>query len=285
MLIWGFNFVALKLVLHEMGAPSAALIRGVVMYLALIPICLAAGHSPFRAPEGTGGRIAVQGFLAMGLYMVLFVGGMRDATPAEGAIILGCSPLFTMMLACLTRQERFSWSILGGTLVAFSGVALVVGASPGAEVRGGLLLGHFLLLASALVWALATVVSRPIVTKVDPLHMLTLSMPAGLVALLPLGVPEVASTAWSRTTPLGWGMMAYFALLAGVMGFILFYRGVKEVGAGGAMLYQYLVSPTAALSGVIVLRSPFRPLQMVGLVVVLCGVALATAARQRAPSG
>jgi drug/metabolite transporter (DMT)-like permease len=281
MLLWGFNFVALKIALGEMSAPSAALIRGVLMYMVLIGVCFVTGHAPFRFPAGTAWRISLQGFLAMGVYMVLFVGGMKDASPAEGAILLGCSPLFTMILACLFRQESFRWSILAGTVLAFSGVAIVVTFSPAAQMRGGLLLGHFLLLASAGVWALATVVSKPIVAKVNPLHMLTLSMPGGLVALLVYGLPDVLKMDYTRVSPLSWAMMGYFAILAGVVGFILFYRGVREVGAAGAMLYQYLVAPTAALSGFLVLNAPFHAMQFVGLVVVLAGVTAANLARQK----
>ena len=158
---------------------------------------------------------------------------------------------------------------------------MVVGFSPAAQVRGGLLLGHGLLLASALVWALATVVSRPIVAKVDPLHMLTLSMPSGLLALLPYGLPDLLKMDFTRVSLVGWSMMGYFAILAGVVGFILFYRGVREVGAGGAMLYQYLVSPIAALSGLLVMRAPFHFMQFIGLLVVLTGVTLANLARQK----
>ena len=284
MAIWGFNFVALKLVLVEMSAPASALVRGLLMYGVLLGICRWRGIS-LKFPPGTFWRINLQGFLAMGLYMMLFVEGMREATPAEGAIILGCGPVFTLLIACLAGQETFKWSILGGTLFAFVGVGLVVGFSPSVLASEGLLLGHFLLLASAFVWAGATVVSRPIVAKVDPLQMLTLSMPAGLLALMPYGLIATARTPWADLTLTAWAMMGYFAIAAGVIGFMLFYRGVQQVGASGAMLYQYLVSPLAAISGYFVLRAGLHPLQLVGLVIVLGGVALANLARQKHGTG
>lgn len=280
MAIWGWNFVALKLVLLEMTAPAAALVRGALMFGILIGVCRWR-RLPLRFPPGTFWRINFQGFLAMGLYMILFVEGMRQATPAEGAIILGCGPVFTLLLACLAGQEKFKWSILGGTLFAFVGVGLVVGYSPSVRTSGNLLLGHFLLLASAFVWAGATVVSRPIVAKVDPVQMLTLSMPAGLLTLLPYGLMPTVRTPWAVLHPTTLAMMGYFAIAAGVVGFMLFYKGVQEVGASGAMLYQYLVSPIAAISGYLVLRAGLHPLQLVGLIVVLSGVALANVARQK----
>lgn len=279
--VWGFNFVALKLVLLQMTAPASALVRGLLMYAALLVICVATGKS-LRYPPGTFWRISLQGFLAMGLYMVLFVTGMKDSTATEGAIILGCAPVFTLLIACLAGQERFRMSILAGTLLAFGGVAIVVMTSPSVQINGARpIAGNLLLLCSALVWAAVAVVSRPIVKEVEPLRLLTLSMPAGILTLLPFGGMDLVRMDWSALNLTTWSMMAYFAFAAGTLGFILFYRGVSQVGAAGAMLYQYLVSPLAAISGLLVLHSPIVPFQIVGMVVVLTGVTLANMARQR----
>ena len=127
MLLWGFNFVAMKLMLREMTPATAALGRWILMYAILVLLCKRYGVPfwPERSPRGT--RIWIQGFLAMGAYMVLFTLGMKEATAAEGAIILGCSPVFTLLLAAAVGQERFNLGILGATLLAFAGVALVVG--------------------------------------------------------------------------------------------------------------------------------------------------------------
>lgn len=279
MLLWGFNFVAMKLMLREMTPATAALGRWILMYAILVLLCKRYGVPfwPERSPRGT--RIWIQGFLAMGAYMVLFTLGMKEATAAEGAIILGCSPVFTLLLAAAVGQERFNLGILGATLLAFAGVALVVGGA--AHDTNAQIVSHLLLLASAAVWAVATIVSRPLVADADPLAMLTQTMPGGLIALLPFGALDLVRTPWSELTPTAWGSLLYFSLLAGVGGFLLFYHGVKQVGAPGAMLYQYLVSPLALLSSMVVLGVGMTPIQLVGLVVVLSGVMLANMLRMR----
>ncbi len=279
MLLWGFNFVAMKLMLLEITPATAALGRWFLMYGVLVLLCL---HYklpiwPERGPRGT--RIWIQGFLAMGVYMVLFTLGMQEATPAEGAIILGCSPVFTLLLAAAVGQERFNLPILGATLLAFAGVGLVVvGADHSTSAQ---IVSHLLLLVSAAVWAVATIVSRPLVADAHPLAMLTQSMPGGLIALLPFGALDIVRTPWTSLNFATWGSFVYFSILAGVGGFILFYKGVKQVGAPGAMLYQYLVSPLALLSSVVVLKVGMRPIQLIGLVVVLTGVMLANTLRMR----
>jgi drug/metabolite transporter (DMT)-like permease len=280
MVLWGFNFVALKLLLKEMEPSTAALGRWFLMALFLYVYCRWKGIS-LRMPVGEAWRVHLQGLLSMGVYMVLFTLGMKYATPAEGAIILGCSPVFTLLLAVLFKQERFRVVILMGTLIAFMGVGLVVLASPDAKFGSKELLGDALLFASAFVWAMGTVISRPLVSKMDPIALATLAMPAGLVALLAFGGNDFLNTHWDRVTFTGWSMLIYFALFAGGIGFMGFYTGVRKVGAAGAMLYQYFVAPIAALSSLIFLGKGLVPLQLAGLVVVIGGVWVANQARLR----
>lgn len=278
MLLWGFNFVALKLLLLQMQPLVAALIRGILMAACLFAVCFSQGIS-LQIPKGMAWRVHVQGALSMGVYMVLFTLGMRTASPAEGAMILGAGPVFTLLFAVLARQEKFRWAILGGTLVAFTGVLVVILSSPGARVGDSGFSGVLMLFVAALVWALATVVSKPILGKMDPIGLTTLAMPAGVAVLLPFGLPHLAETNWAALNLTSWFGLAYFTLVAGALGFFLFYRGVNEVGAAGAMLYQYFVSPIAALSGFFVLGKPLVPLQFLGFGIVVLGVLLATRAR------
>lgn len=280
---WGFNFVALKLLFKDdwVTPATAALARWMIMFSVLVAFCRWRGL-PLKYPKGEAWRLHLQGFLAMGVYMVLFTAGMHHSDPGVGAIILGCSPVFTLVLAVLTRQEGFRWPILLGTLLAFTGVALVVLLSPDAAPGSPTFVGSLLIFISAMVWALGTVVSKPIVNKIDPFVMTTLTMPAGLLALIPFGARDFLATDWAHLPALNWAMLLYFSVVAGALGFMGFYLGVKQVGAAGAMLYQYLVSPLAVLSGWLVFGRALSAGQFVGFGIVILGVWLANRARHQA---
>lgn len=280
MVLWGFNFVALKLLLkgHVVTPGTAALGRWFLMAAFLLVYCRWKRIS-LKMPKADAWRVHLQGFLSMGVYMVLFTLGMNYAAPAEGAIILGCSPVFTLLLAVMLGQERFRLVILIGTLIAFFGVGLVVLTSPDSKVGSDELKGDLLLFASAFVWAMGTVISRPLVARMDPIALTTLAMPSGLLALLPFGGVGLVNTDWQRVSVVEWSMLLYFALFAGAVGFMGFYTGVRKVGAAGAMLYQYFVAPLAAISSLIFLGKGLVPLQLVGLLVVISGVWVANQAR------
>jgi drug/metabolite transporter (DMT)-like permease len=276
-LAWGFNFVALKVLYQGLPAPVVALWRYVLMGLVLLIVALWRRTS-LRYDRSTAARTLLQGFLALGVYMVLFLEGMRYAVPAEGAILLATAPLWTQALACAVGQERFSARLLGGAVLALVGVALVVFG--GGAAAGGRLIGIGLLSASAFTWAVSVVVSRPLLAGGDPWRVLTLSMPGAAPAMLAYGLLPSLQVDYGRVAAAQWAMLAHVAFGAGVIGFAGFYSGVRRLGGPGAMLYQYLVPPTAAAFGWIVLGTPLAAPQIGGIAVVLAGVALGLAARR-----
>lgn len=279
---WGFNFVALKLLYMpgQMDPGSVGLTRFAIMWLVLAAYCLIRGIS-LRYPRGDELRIVALGFLSMGAYMVLFLEGMKGSSAAEGAIILATSPIFTAIIASLAGQERLNLGSLGGAAMALGGVVLVImGGVREAGAEPHRLAGNLLVLASAVVWAGSTVLSRPLVASYPPVRVLTLAMPGALCVLLPYGIAATIEVPWPNLHSVTWWMLLYMALVAGVMGFAGFYVGVRQVGAAGAMVYQYLVPPTAAISAWLVLGQAMHPLQFGGLIVVLAGVAISMHSRR-----
>lgn len=276
MLSWGFNFVALKLLYEQMTPPAVALVRYLGMFLLLVLIC-AVRRESLRYPRQDAMRLLTLGFLSMGVYMVFFLEGMRDSAPAEGAILLSTSPIFTALIASAVGQERLNRKAFVGALIAFGGVAIVVFGARG-EAHGKLI-GNLLILVSSVLWAASTVYSRPLVERISPFRVLTLSMPGALVVLLPYGLVPTWQAPWSSMSPTTWGMLGYVAVIAGAIAFVGFYEGVRQIGGPAAMVYQYFVPVLAALSAWIVLGSTVNALQFVGMGVVLGGVSLSNRAR------
>lgn len=276
---WGFNFVALKLVYEQVTPAATSLIRFAITFIAMVPICLLF-REPLKYPKGESLKILWLGFVAMGAYMILFLEGLSRTTPADSAIILATSPIFTYFFAIIAKQEFFSVRALLGSLVAFVGVGVVVlGAGTG---DNGTLLGNALTLVSSVVWAYSAVFSKPLMQKYSPARVFTLAMPGSLLALIPYGIRSVIQTDFTALTPTTWGMILHVSLLAGALGFTGFYVGVRQVGAAGAMLYQFLVPPIAMLCAVALLGKQITAIQVAGFLLVVAGVVWATRARHRA---
>jgi drug/metabolite transporter (DMT)-like permease len=274
---WGFNFVALKLLYLQMSPAAVSLVRFVGMFALLVLICWLRKESLRYPVLHDSLRILFMGFIAMGVYMVFFLEGLARTTAADSAIILSTSPIFTALMAAAVGQERLKPLAVVGAFVALVGVAIVTGA--GAQQAPDRLLGGLLILISSVVWAFGTIVSRPLVERYSPFRVLTLSMPGALVVLIPYGLAASLAVDWANLTPLSWFMLGHVAVLAGAVGFIGFYEGVRQIGAPGAMMYQYFVPLIATFFSWTVLGKAIQPMQMVGMLVVIGGVAIAMRAR------
>ena len=277
---WAFNYVALKLAYKQFTASQMAFLRYLVMYAALAIIC-ALNKESFRFPKKDFWPLMLFGFASMGAYMFLFLEGMRWSGPAEGAILLNTVPILVLILAAAMKIEKLKVGSLIGAIIAFSGVVLVT--SQGAQYGSQKLLGYGLLETAALVWASCIVSMKGLLTRYSPLRLMTISMPGGFLPMLIYwlirdhGVMPIA-----KITLMGWLEFGHVAMLSGVAGFLLFYRGVHEVGGGEAALWMYFIPPLTALFQWIFTGTMLTPLQFVGLFVVLAGVA--TAQRFRASS-
>jgi drug/metabolite transporter (DMT)-like permease len=132
---------------------------------------------------------------------------------------------------------------------------------------------------SALIWAYAVILMRPLLLKYSPLRVLTLSMAGGLPVMLAYGLMPSLHENWGAVTAYDWLMFSHVAVISGVVAFLCFYQGVRQVGSTGATLYQFLVPAAAMLSSVLIEGYVPRMLQILGLIVVLAGVGYASRAR------
>jgi drug/metabolite transporter (DMT)-like permease len=64
-------------------------------------------------------------------------------------------------------------------------------------------------------------------------------------------------------------------LCSSAFGFAAWGYGVSHVGANRVLIYQYLVTLTSVTTGIVLLGEDFGLQQLVGAVVILCGVYLA----------
>lgn len=273
---WAYNFIVLKLLYVQVPPPVVGLSRWALMLVGLYGLCAIIRVKPWVARSDLP-MVLLQGFLSLGLYMVFFFEGTERTTAGEAAIVLSTAPVLTAIFAAIAGQEKLRAPVLIWAGVAFAGVVLVIlGGGSGLQ---GKLIGDLLVLASSVVWAVAAVMSRPLVGRHHPVATLTVSMYGALPALLVYGFVPTLETRWSELTTVSWGYLFYVAFAAGVIGFAGFYMGVKKVGAPGAMLYQYFVAPLAALFQWMILKQLMTIIQIGGLAVVIVGVSMSTRAR------
>ncbi|MBS1704993.1 MAG: DMT family transporter [Armatimonadetes bacterium] len=268
-ILWSYNYIALKFVYTQISPPAVALVRWIVT-VAFFYIVAKAAKQDLTYPPGERSRYLLGGFLAFGLYMVLFLWGMNLTSPTEAAILLTTSPIWVQIFMALAKVENLRRETVAGAVIAFIGSVLVISGS-GAADRGSLI-GNVMVGVSAMVWAWSVMVMRTAIPMRPQLANFALALPGAGLALIPFGLTASIQQNWSGISPMVWLNFGHVIFLSGGVAMPLYYRGIEEVGPTQASLYQLLTPSVAALMQLLILKHPVTALQWVGIVVVFIGV-------------
>ena len=269
--VWGYMFVPIKVALTEVPPFALASLR---FTLAALPLAFFVPRPamPWRYTVGYGVAIGV---LQFGL---LFL-GMKLGMPAGlSSLVIQMQVFFTIGLAVALEGDRMQRHNLLGAAIAAAGVALLA-AQKLLAGESGTFTGFLLVIAAALAWAIGNIIAKRGAGEHAP-DMFALVVWSSLVPPLPLaalsylaeGGPAVLHAVASMSLK-AWTCVAVMAYGATLFGF----------GSWNALLHRYptaLISPFALLipvsglaSGALFLDESLAPLQAVGALLVLAGLA------------
>ena len=273
-LAWSGSWITGKLALATAPPLEISAVRFIIAAVVLAGIAIAT-----RTDLGRGNLwpVVLAGVFGYFAYNAFVFVGLTMAPASDGALIVPTLIPVLTAIAASSIGERLTATKLVGFAVASAGAALVIAAGQtGGDVSSRRLLGDVLMLLGTVCWAIYTVLGTIALRTRSPLAIVTIAAPIGAALLLPLGFFEKSYTdvaGWSTGV---WLNVLYLALAGSVASFILFYWVVRRVGAGVAAMTSYLVPVLTLVMAVVFLGDRPQPLQLVGGVVILAGVRLAT---------
>jgi drug/metabolite transporter (DMT)-like permease len=273
-LAWSGSWITGKLALA--GAPPLEIstLRFVIAAVVLVAITVARRSELGRGKLWPVVLAGVFGYCAYNAFVFV---GLTMAPASDGALIVPTTIPVLTALAASVVGERLTATKVAGFALASVGAAIVIAAGQtGGEVSSRRLVGDLLMLAGAGCWAIYTVLGTIALRTRSPLAIVTIAAPIGALCLFPLGFFEKGySDVVSWSLPV-WLNVLYLALVGTVASFTLFYWVVSRVGAGVAAMTSYFVPILTLAMAVLFLGDRPEPLQLVGGLVILAGVRVAT---------
>jgi len=271
--LWGGTWVAGRILGRYMGPFSAAFLRFALASAFLVFLT--------RRIEGHVPRLTRQNFpwllllAATGIfaYNALFFAGLRTVPAGRAALIVAAIPAVVALCSGIFFKESFGPAKMGGIVLSFGGVGLIVsGGDPGALLRQGLSGGDLCIFGCVATWAAYTLAGKKAMERVAPYGAVTWSCILGAVMLLPPAlafglVHDAAAAGW-----IAWGCLLFFGILATGFGFSWYYEGVRAIGPTKAGVFINLVPVTAVFLGWLLLGEPLAPSLVLGGTLVLFGV-------------
>jgi len=273
--LWGLNFSITKGVVAQVPPLSGSLLRGTLTGLVYVALLLATGR--WRLPRGRDlGRLLAAGLVGMTLNAALWVEGLRWTSASHAGLLPGIAPLVVYGMSHVLGAQRLSARDLLGLGLGLGGMVLIVGvpALSGEDSGGASLWGDLLSAGSAVAWGVATVLAAPLLRRYGTLAVTAWLTALSTCGLLPLAAPSLLGIAWGG---LGWafvGGLAYWALISGAVGGLLWYGAVRHIGAARTMIYANLQSFFALLFAALLLSERVEASALAGGLAVIGGVLL-----------
>ena len=184
-----------------------------------------------------------------------------------GQILFSLSPLATLLLAVLQRQEHLRVRAVVGALLALGGIALLTEA----PLRGDVpFLSLLALLGSLVCVAEAAVLARRL-RRLHPVPLNVAASAAAVLLLLPLSllagdkvaIPDRAAT---------WGALVYLVGISSVLMFIVYLVLLARWAASRAAYIFVLAPPLTVLLSSWLDNEPVAPSLFLGGAIILAGV-------------
>jgi len=278
--VWAGNFLAGKIALQVVGPLTLTALRAVLASAILL------WYLRLSYPTWPAVRVGdLRTFLILALTglvtnTTLWYFGLQRTLAVNAAIVGATGPIFVALLSATWLGERLSRVNLAGIALSSLGVILTVTRGSIHAVRSlDLHTGDFLILGGQIVWAIYSVYARQVSRQFSPIVITTGSYLVSAALLVPLALAERPWTALPAATP-GTVVAVLYAAILVTISHVWFYWGIRVVSATVASLTVNLMPFEVLALSWLFLDEPITWVHIVGALVVISGVALAT---RRAP--
>lgn len=263
MAIWGFNLAVAKTGMEVFPPLFLTALRFAVLALLLGPFV--------KPPRGRWLPVLGIGLVLGYFHFALMFSGLFKVDAAIAAIAIQLQVPFAVLLAALFLGDKIGWRRGLGTLVAFLGVAVVVGSPQGAS--DPLHLG--MVIAAAGLWAIANLLIKRL-QGVDPavLNAWVAIVAAPLLLATSFALEEGQWQAATTADWRGWFAVLYQSLLVFGFGYWTWYKLLARYPVSLTMPFTLLMPIFGVISGILFLGEPLTFNLIVGSVLTLVGIGI-----------
>ncbi|KGT76236.1 ABC transporter permease [Bradyrhizobium japonicum] len=263
--LWGGSFFFNGAALRELPPLTLVLLRVALGTAMLLPLLRMQG---IGLPRGVAGwtPFVVIGLLNNVIPFSLIVIGQTFVPSGLASILNATTPLFTVIVMAVAREQALQMQRLAGVALGVAGVVILRGW--GMETRPGQGLGILLCLGGALSYGFAALAARRLLKDSAPLGTAAFQLTASTMMMAV--VAGVVEQPWHLPMPglTTWLAVLGLAALSTALAYIVFFQIIRRSGAGNVMLVTLLIPVTAILLGWLVLGEPISLREIVGAIVI-----------------
>lgn len=265
-LIWGINFIFVKLGLDEI---SPLLLCALRFLLASVPAILF-----IRPPKVQFRIIAAYGLVMFALqFALLFLGMQVGMTPGMASLLMQVQVFFSMFFAALLLGEHPSIGQVVGALISFSGIGLVA-MHFDANVS---FLGFVLIMAAAATWGIGNLITK----QMKGSNQIAVIVWGSFIACFPMFIlallfegPSSFVATYEHISWKGAGALAYIVYISTWIGYGAWNWLVSRYPVGVVVPFTLLVPVVGIVGSIFILNEPFQLWKLVAGLLVISGLCI-----------
>lgn len=275
-MIWGATFVAGRYLAASVDPLLAATLRFMLASAALLVFMALARVRLVRPSARQLLQLAMLGFCGIYFYNLCFFYGLQYTNASRASLIVALNPAAIALASWWVFKERlgaFKW--LGiGLCLAGAGVVIVSRNPQLLEGTANAWLGDLLIFGCVAGWGAYSLFSRGLNQTLGALQTVTWSILLGTLMLAMttalsgrLTLAAVQAIEWPQ-----WLSLLYLGVLGSAVAYILWYDGIRRIGATRAGVFIALNPLTAVVCGAALLGEPLTVPMLLGGVLILLGI-------------
>ena len=272
--IWGCTFVSTKvLMLNGLSPAQIFTLRFLIAYVMMLAVYLSRLWADSWRDEL---KMMLLGISGGSLYFLSENEAMNFTSTTNTSLIVCSCPLFATLLVRLVYRSttRISMMQLGGSLLAFAGMVIVV--LNGRFVLHLSPLGDALAFTACLSWSVYSLLMKWVSAKYGAAFITRKVFFYGVLTILPYYIfYPTLPTAAVLTKPVVVGNLAFLGCLASMICFLTWNWCISELGAVKATNWVYFNPITTMIFASWVLGEKITPYFLAGATCILLGMFVA----------
>jgi drug/metabolite transporter (DMT)-like permease len=271
--VWGASFIATKIAVGQISPVAVVWLR----FAMGIPILLVAVimRKQFAFPKGSEWLyFALLGFLGISFHQWLQSNGLQTAQASTTAWIVSTSPAFIAILGWMVLKEKLNLLQSLGIVLSMVGVLAVVSKGDLSTLTIGKFgsYGDFLILISAVNWAVFSILSRRGL-KVHPSTRMTFWVMT--IGWLITSVAFFANKSYIEIPQLdarGWIAMIFLGIFTTGLAYIAWFDALAQLPAAQTGAFLFIEPLVSMVVASIILNEQVTLVSILGGTVILVGI-------------
>jgi drug/metabolite transporter (DMT)-like permease len=275
MIVWGSTFAVTKAAVQEIPPLALAALRFAIAVVILLPLALARGGLASLPRPFPLVPLAMMAVMGIALFQLAFNLALTHGSATQGALLYALVPVAVALAAVLFLGEVLTRRLIVGMALSIAGVAGIVLGGEESGQSPNPLLGAFWMVTAGLAWAAYTVFAKRLAAA-DQVVVITCASVIGLALMVPFAWLELRGAPWPSPSWQGWLGAVFLGVVASALAYLVYSYVLRELDASLVGVFLNLDPIVGVLIAVLFLGESLRVPQVIGGVVALAGMWLAS---------